>query len=276
MIVSAALLMLASGAAHALVNAILKSGGDKMSSRALIDGSSALLVLPLAFIVPFPHGAVGWLLASFAIHLVYLIAVIKAFEGADMSAVYPVMRGTAPVIAALVSVLWLRDPISLPVIVGIAMVTTGTALSAWWNAPDRKALGWALLTGATIAAYTVIDAKGVRSSPSAISYIVWVFLLLGFGIGTLFALWRGPRFLAEARSQWKPGLAAGALSIVTYGLALWAYRLGDVPRLAALRETSILFGVGIAVLVLKENVGRARLIGAGLIAVGAAMLIVSR
>lgn len=276
MIASAALLMLASGAAHALVNAILKSGGDKMSSRALIDGSSALLVLPLAFIVPFPHGAVGWLLASFAIHLVYLIAVIKAFEGADMSAVYPVMRGTAPVIAALVSVLWLRDPISLPVIVGIAMVTTGTALSAWWNAPDRKALGWALLTGATIAAYTVIDAKGVRSSPSAISYIVWVFLLLGFGIGTLFALWRGPRFLAEARSQWKPGLAAGALSIVTYGLALWAYRLGDVPRLAALRETSILFGVGIAVLVLKENVGRARLIGAGLIAVGAAMLIVSR
>lgn len=276
MIASAALLMLASGAAHALVNAILKSGGDKMSSRALIDGSSALLVLPLAFIVPFPHGAVGWLLASFAIHLVYLIAVIRAFEGADMSAVYPVMRGTAPVIAALVSVLWLRDPISLPVIVGIAMVTTGTALSAWWNAPDRKALGWALLTGATIAAYTVIDAKGVRSSPSAISYIVWVFLLLGFGIGTLFALWRGPRFLAEARSQWKPGLAAGALSIVTYGLALWAYRLGDVPRLAALRETSILFGVGIAVLVLKENVGRARLIGAGLIAVGAAMLIVSR
>lgn len=276
MIASAALLMLASGAAHALVNAILKSGGDKMSSRALIDGSSALLVLPLAFIVPFPHGAVGWLLASFAIHLVYLTAVIKAFEGADMSAVYPVMRGTAPVIAALVSVLWLRDPISLPVIVGIAMVTTGTALSAWWNAPDRKALGWALLTGATIAAYTVIDAKGVRSSPSAISYIVWVFLLLGFGIGTLFALWRGPRFLAEARSQWKPGLAAGALSIVTYGLALWAYRLGDVPRLAALRETSILFGVGIAVLVLKENVGRARLIGAGLIAVGAAMLIVSR
>ena len=273
MIAPAALLMLASGAAHAAVNAILKSGGDKMSSRALIDGSSALLVLPLAFIVPFPHAAMGWLLASFAVHLVYLVAVIKAFEGADMSAVYPVMRGTAPVIAALASVLWLRDPISLPVVAGIALVTGGTALAAWWNAPDRRALGWALLTGATIAAYTVIDAKGVRASPSAVSYIVWVFLLLGFGIGTLFALWRGPRFLAEARSQWRPGLIAGALSIVTYGLALWAYRLGDVPRLAALRETSILFGVAIAVFVLKENVGRARLAGAALIATGAALLI---
>lgn len=118
MIAAASLLMLASGAAHALVNTILKSGGDKMSSRALIDGSSALLVLPLAFVVPFPHEAAHWLLASFAVHLVYLVAVIKAFEGADMSAVYPVMRGSAPVVAALVSVMWLGDPISPGVALG--------------------------------------------------------------------------------------------------------------------------------------------------------------
>lgn len=272
----AALLMLASGAAHAVVNAILKSGGDKLSSRALIDGSSALLILPLAFIVPLPAGAWGWLLASFAVHLAYLICLVKAFEGADMSAVYPVMRGSAPVLAAAASVLWLRDPITLAVTLGVMLVSLGTVTVAWWNPPSRRALLWALATGATIAAYTVIDAKGARAAPSAISYIVWVFLLLGFGIGALFALWRGPRFVAEARSQWKPGLAAGALSIVTYGLALWAYRLGDVPRLAALRESSILFGVGIAWLVLKEPIGRARLVGAGVIAAGSAVLIALR
>lgn len=272
----AALLMLASGAAHAVVNAILKSGGDKLSSRALIDGSSALLILPLAFIVPLPAGAWGWLLASFAVHLAYLICLVKAFEGADMSAVYPVMRGSAPVLAAAASVLWLRDPITLAVALGVLLVSLGTVTVAWWNPPSRRALLWALATGATIAAYTVIDAKGARAAPSAISYIVWVFLLLGFGIGALFALWRGPRFVAEARSQWKPGLAAGALSIVTYGLALWAYRLGDVPRLAALRESSILFGVGIAWLVLKEPIGRARLVGAGVIAAGSAVLIALR
>lgn len=269
----AALLMVASGAAHAVVNAILKSGGDKMSSRALIDGSSALLVLPLAFLIPLPHGAWTWLFASFAVHLAYLIAVIKAFESADMSAVYPAMRGTAPVLAALVSVLWLGDPITPHAALGITLVSAGTALVAWWNAPDRRALAWALATGATIAAYTVIDARGVRVAPSAISYIVWVFLFLGFGIGALFALWRGPRFLTAARSQWRPGLAAGALSIVTYGLALWAYRLGDVPRLAALRETSIVFGVAIALFALKETVSKARLGGAALIALGAAVLI---
>ena len=274
MIDLAALLMLASGASHAVVNAVLKSGGDKMSSRALIDGSSALLILPFAFLVPLPHGAWTWLVASFAVHLIYLICVIKAFEGADMSAVYPVMRGTAPVLAAMVSVLWLGDPISPGVALGIALVSTGTALVAWWNAPSKRALLWALATGVTIAAYTVIDAKGVRAAPSAVSYIVWVFVMLGFGIGAIFAIWRGPRFVIAARSQWKPGLIAGALSLVTYGFALWAYRLGDVPRLAALRESSILFGVLIAWLFLKEKVGKPRLAGAALIAVGAAALLV--
>lgn len=274
MIDLAALLMLASGASHAVVNAVLKSGGDKMSSRALIDGSSALLILPFAFLVPLPHGAWPWLVASFSVHLIYLICLIKAFEGADMSAVYPVMRGTAPVLAAIVSVLWLGDPISPGVALGIALVSTGTALVAWWNAPSKRALLWALATGVTIAAYTVIDAKGVRAAPSAFSYIVWVFVMLGFGIGAIFAIWRGPRFVIAARSQWKPGLIAGALSLVTYGLALWAYRLGDVPRLAALRESSILFGVLIAWLFLKEKVGKPRLVGAALIAVGAAALLV--
>ena len=276
MIAAASLLMLGSGAAHAVVNAILKSRGDKLSSRALIDGSSALLILPLVLIVPLPSGAWLWLLASWVTHLVYLVCLIKAFEAADMSAVYPVMRGTAPVIAAAVSVAVLGDPLTLAVACGVLLVSFGTMLVAWWNAPSAKALGWAFATGATIAAYTVIDAAGVRAAPSPLSYIAWVFLMLGGGIGALFAVWRGPRFLIEARAQWKPGLLAGALSIVTYGLALWAYRLGDVPRLAALRETSIVFGVGIAAFALNEQVGRSRVIGAGLIAAGAGVLLALR
>ncbi len=276
MIAAASLLMLGSGAAHAVVNAILKSGGDKMSSRALIDGSSALLILPLVLVVPLPSGAWLCLAASWVTHLVYLVCLIKAFESADMSAVYPIMRGVAPVIAALVSIFALGEPITWAVAAGVLLVSLGTMLAAWWNAPSRHALGWALATGATIAAYTVIDAAGVRAAPSSLSYIAWVFLMLGGGIGALFAIWRGPRFLSEARAQWKPGLIAGSLSIITYGFALWAYRLGDVPRLAALRETSILFGVGIAFFALKERVDRSRLVGVSLIAAGAGVLLALR
>jgi len=139
----------------------------------------------------------------------------------------------------------------------------------------RASLGWALATGACIAVYTVIDAQGVRAAPSALSYVVWVFISLGSGIAALFAVWRGPRFLLAARSEWKPGLVAGALSILTYGLALSAFRLADVPRLAALRETSILFATAIAVIFLKETLTRGRLLGILGIAAGAAVLIVS-
>ncbi|WP_091740487.1 DMT family transporter [Phenylobacterium immobile] len=271
----ASMMILTSGAAHAVVNAILKSGKDKMSSRALIDGSSAILVLPALFFLPPPHGAWGWLAASFAIHLVYLICLIKAFEGADMSAAYPIMRGSAPVLASLFAVVVLGERLSASAAAGVGLVSAGTLLIASGHRTNKRMLLWALATGASIAAYTVVDAAGVRASPSAPSYIAWVFLSLGFGIGAIFAIWRGPAFLLAARAEWKAGLAAGALSVVTYGLALWAYRLDDVPRLAALRETSILFGLLIAVLVLKERAPVLRIAGALTIALGAAILLLT-
>ena len=96
MVQIASLMMLASGMAHAVVNAILKSGKDKMSSRALIDGFSALLMAPAAFFNPLPHGAWGWLAASWVTHLVYLVCLIRAFERADMTVAYPILRGVAP------------------------------------------------------------------------------------------------------------------------------------------------------------------------------------
>jgi drug/metabolite transporter (DMT)-like permease len=270
---AASLMILTSGAAHALVNLILKSGRDKMSSRALIDGASALIVLPAAFLVPLPHGAWGWLMGSWFTHLIYLICLIRAFEAADMSVAYPIARGVAPALAAAVAVAVFGEPISPGVAVGVALVSAGVIAVGLGRHVSRPALLWSAATGISIAIYTVIDAQGVRAAPTAASYIVWVFLSLGGGIGLLFALWRGPTFLLEARSQWRPGLAAGALSIVTYGLALWAYRLGDTPRLAALRETSILFGTALAVFVLKERMTLGRLAGVGAIAAGAAALL---
>jgi drug/metabolite transporter (DMT)-like permease len=271
----AAVMMVGSGATHAVVNAILKSGKDKMASRALIDGFSAIIIAPFAFFLPLPHGAWGWLAASGATHLVYLICLVEAFETADFSVAYPVMRGTAPVLAAVVSVGVFGEQLPRMTAVGIGLVSLGVIAMSLGRHADRKTLMWAAGTGVTIALYTVIDAHGVRAAPSAASYIVWVFLSLGFGIAVLFAIWRGPVFILAARTQWKPGLVAGALSIVTYGLALWALRLGDTPRLAALRETSILFAALIAVVFLKERLTRSRAAAVASIAAGAAVLIVS-
>jgi drug/metabolite transporter (DMT)-like permease len=271
---TASLMILVSGAAHAVVNAIFKSGGDKMASRALIDGFSAVLVFPAAFILPLPIHAWVWLAGSVATHLVYLFCLIKAFESADMTVAYPIARGVAPALASALAVLAFHEPISLPVIAGVVLVSLGVMTVGLGRHVERRALAWAIATGVSIATYTVIDAQGVRAAPSAPSYIVWEFLLVGGGIGLLFALWRGPIFLLAARAQWPLGLTAGALSIVTYGLAMWAFRLGATPRLAALREISILFGVTIAIVFLKERVTAARLAGIASIGAGAVVLLV--
>ncbi len=266
-------LMLVSGFFHAVVNAILKAGNDKMSSRALIDGFSAFLAAPIIFFVPLPQHAWGWLFSSWIVHVLYLVSLVKAFETLDMTVAYPISRGLAPVLAAAGAVLLFHEPITVGIAVGVLLVSGGVVAIGFRRDISRKALGWSALTGVSIALYTVIDAQGVRAAPTALSYIAWTFLLLGFGIGSLFAVWRGKTFAATAIEQWKPGLAAGALSIVTYGLALLALRWGAVPRLAALRETSILFATIIAVLFLGERIDARRGIGVFLVAAGAMWLL---
>jgi drug/metabolite transporter (DMT)-like permease len=272
---AASVLMLVSGLAHAIVNAILKAGKDKMSGRALIDGFSALLVAPAAFLVPLPTNAWGWMSASFVVHVLYLVTLIKSFEQSDMSVAYPIARGLAPTLAAIGAVAIFHEPISTVVACGIALIAVGVMFIGISHTLNKSALLWASLTGACIAGYTVIDAQGVRAAPTAASYIVWTFMILGIGIGGIFAVWRGKTFLISAAAQWRPGLVAGGLSIFSYGFALLALRLGATPRLAALRETSILFGTAIAVVFLRERLTRPRYLGVIAIALGAILLVAS-
>lgn len=269
----AGLMIVASGAVHAAVNVILKSGRDKMSGRALLDGFSAVLVLPFAFFVPFPVAAAPWLAASWVVHLAYVVCLVQAFSHSDMLVAYPIARGVAPALAATAAVVLLGERVTAPTAAGIGLITLGVLTTTGGVRVDRRGLGWALATGVCIALYTVLDAEGARRSPSAASYIVWAFLTFGGGIGLVFMLWRGPRFLLAAQAEWRWGLAAGALSILTYGLALAAYRLAPVGRLAALRETSILFGVLLAILVLKERPTPGRVAGAAAVAAGAMILL---
>jgi drug/metabolite transporter (DMT)-like permease len=270
---AASILILISGFAHAVVNAILKAGNDKMSRRALIDGFSALILAPAAFFVPLPTNAWSWLIASAVVHGLYLFALIKSFEQSDMTVAYPIARGVAPMLAAAGAVAIFNEPISVFVVVGIVSIASGVMCIGVSHKLERSALLWAALTGICIASYTVIDAQGVRAAPTAFSYIVWTFLMLGGALGTFFALWRGRAFFVSVAGQWKPGLMAGALSIISYGFALMAFRLGATPRLAALRETSILFGTAIAVIFLKERLTKLRLGGVMAIALGAIVLI---
>ncbi len=119
----------------------------------------------------------------------------------------------------------------LPAAAGIALVSGGVITVGLGRHVEPRALVWAGSTGVTIALYTVIDGQGVRAAPSTGSYIVWTYLVaLGGGIGGLFAAWRGTAFTVAARTEWRAGLMAGALSIVPYASALAAYRLGGAAH----------------------------------------------
>lgn len=273
MIDIAALMMIASGSIHAIVNAILKGGRDRMAGRALIDGSSAIFVLPLIAFVPLPHGAWGWLAASATIHFIYLIALIRAFDSADLSSAYPILRGTAPLLTAGVTIGLLGEHARPGEIAGIAVIGCAMFALVAGRHIGRAGLGWALLTGACIAAYTVVDAHGVRAAPTPFSYIAWVFFLMGITVVAGFAVMTRGRVFASAMAQWRPGVIAGALSVISYALALNALAIGPIAPLAALRETSMVTARVIAVVFLKEQVTPKRAIAVLGILAGAALIL---
>lgn len=272
-LLAASLMMIASGSIHALVNAIVKGGRDKAAARALTDGASAAIMLPVLPFVALPAGAWGWLAASTVAHGVYLYALVRAYGRADLSTAYPVLRGTAPVLTALVTIGLLDEPASGWDVAGIALIAGAMAVLVTGRHLDRESLGWSLLTGATIAIYTVIDAQGVRAAPAPASYIVWLFVLMGVATPIMFAVVTRGAVFRSARSQWRPGVIAGALSIVTYGLALSAFALGPTAPLAALRETGMVTALAIAAFGLKERVGWQRGAAVLLILGGAAAIL---
>lgn len=269
----AAALMVASGSFHAVVNAIVKAGRSTMAARAATDGTSAILLLPATLLVPAPAGAWPYLAASAAIHGVYLVALVRAYERADFSAAYPVLRGVAPLITALVTLGWLGEHATPVQVAGIALLGGGMVGLAIGRHLDPAALGWALLSGTCTACYTVVDAMGVRAAPSPASYIVYDFALMGTLVVALFALLSRGQVFADMRAQWRPSAIAGALSIVTYGAALYAFSLGPTAPLAALRETGMVTALLIGFLFLGERVTPRRAAAVCAILGGAALIL---
>jgi drug/metabolite transporter (DMT)-like permease len=266
-------MMIASGSIHAIVNAILKGGKDKLAGRAIIDGSSALILLPALLFLPLPHGAWGWLVASALLHCLYLFALVRAFQTSDLSAAYPILRGTAPLLTAALAIGVFGELASTRELLGIALIGGAVLAMVAGRHIGAAGLGWSLLTAVTISTYTVIDAAGVRAAPEPWSYIAWLFVVMGACVVTCFGLLSKGAIFASARQQWRPGVVAGALSILTYGLALQALALGPTAPLAALRETGMLTALLISVLFLGERVTALRALSVLGILGGAALIL---
>ncbi|MCM1958230.1 DMT family transporter [Acinetobacter modestus] len=267
-------LILIAAVCHATWNAIVKAGTNKFLTTVLVTASAAVLAALLLPFFPMPHSdSWPYILASTAIQILYFGMVAKIYRVADMGLTYPLIRGTAPLIVAVLGTLLLHEQLHFNAWLGIITISIGI-LSMILAAPKtgRKGIGLALLNAVLIAGYTLLDGHGVRLAGSAIAYILWSFVLSGL-IFFIFALKMRYRQMTEYfRHNWHLGLIGGIGSFFSYGLALWAMTLAPVAIVAALRETSILFATLISIFILKERINAVRIISSCLILVGALIL----
>ncbi|MEI9932495.1 MAG: EamA family transporter [Rhizomicrobium sp.] len=231
---------------------------------------------PALFFVPLPHGRAIWFLCGTAlVHAIYELLLVKSYESAAFTAVYPVARGTGPLFTALGAILILHEQPPLLEMIGILLVCGGViAIGVSHRATEgaKEGLLYALGTGFTIGCYTLIDASGVRSVAQPFTYVLWFFVAHGLCVLVTAPGIRGRAVVIEARRQWKLGALLGVLSITTYGSAMLAYRFGATAQLAALRETSVLFGTALAMSFLGEHMTARRWLAAIVIAAGAILL----
>jgi drug/metabolite transporter (DMT)-like permease len=271
------LLVLLGAALHATWNALVKAGSDRYLDTALVVTGAALLTLLWLPFLPLPSRA-SWpyLAASVLIHQGYFALIALSYRTGDMSLVYPLTRGTAPALTALGSALVLREHPSWGGWAGMLLVSGGVLLLA---CDTRRSEGvhapavlLALANAGVVALYTLVDGTGVRLSGQAFSYTSWGFLLSALLFTPVAFLVRGREAARYLCQQWRRSLIGGGCSVAAYSLALWAMTRASIPSVAALRETSILFGVLIAAFTLKERVTRFRFAAALLVLAGVVII----
>jgi drug/metabolite transporter (DMT)-like permease len=285
-------LVILAAALHACWNAIVKSIDDRLTVMAVLGLAGAVVSLPVALVAAPPAaGAVPFLVASVLVHGIYNLLLIALYGDADFNQAYPLARGISPPAVALFAVLVVGEPLSALQVAGLAVLSAGllgVALpAAGGRRPGaaggdgtRRAVVLAVLTGLAIATYTVCDGLGVRRCGTPFGYGGWLFV----GQGAIVpAVWLWHRLAEAGGAQrvralrvprellWRAALA-GMISVLAYGLVLWAQTRGALAIVAGLRETSVVFGAAIGATVFGEPLPSRRVAASVLIAAGAVAL----
>lgn len=258
MSVSVMLAVLGSALLHALWNSLMKVGNSRLQAMVTLSLGEVVIGLPVALIwgAGFNTAAIPWVLASGVTHFFYKFFLASAYEHGDLSRVYPIARGAAPLMVALVSAAVLSDVISPPEYAGIAVLGAGILLMAqgvFRNGESRKLLPFALGSACATAAYTLIDGTGARISGNAVAYVAWVFVADGLGFAAIMLGWKGRGLLPQDRAMLGRGGLAAAASFGAYAVSVWAMTVAPIALVAALRETSILFAVLIGWMLFGEK-----------------------
>ncbi len=257
---------------HASWNALIKLGASKMTGMlilTLVQGGAGLII---ALSRPWPDAQVWlWLLASGVFHSAYKLFLAYAYEQGDLSRVYPIARGAAPLMVVVISALFLADVILLWEYLGVFVLGLGIltmAQGVFSSGESRRLVPLAIGSAMATAGYSLVDGLGARVSGDATAYVGWLFALDALFFTPICLALRGRAVLVADRRAWVMGSLAAGASYGAYAIAVWAMTVAPIALVAALRETSILFAVLIGWVWFGERLGVTKAIAAALIVGG--------
>jgi drug/metabolite transporter (DMT)-like permease len=268
--------VLAAAILHATWNALVKSDGDRMILLGGMVAVEALICLALLSFFPLPPvSAIPFLIASALLHSTYKLFLLRAYSLGDLSQVYPIARGSAPLLVALFAALFAGEALTLETVGGVAIIAVGimslSFLSGGFARSGRGMLAASLATGTMIAAYTVVDGSGARHLGSPHVFMIWATILDAAIFLPAVILLRKDAVRRMLR-RWRPATLAGGITLGAYWLVVWALTQAPMASVSALRETSVIFGALIGSLLFKEPQGRRRVLAATLVAAGVVLL----
>lgn len=270
--------VLAAAACHAGWNTLLKLRLEPLLATILVAMASGLVAVPFALVTGLPDAAAWpWLGASVVIHIGYYFTLAEAYRFGDLGQVYPIARGTAPLMTAGLAAVWLQEALGVYGWAGVTLLAGGILLLAVRGGRpsrqfDTRSVVFAVLCSLTITAYTLVDGIGARLAGASTAYTAWLFLVSG-GAMALYGFARiGRKLTAEFAANWHMAMAGAVLSTAAYAIAIWAMTIAPIALVAALRETSVLFGALFATLVLREPWLLPRIAAALVVLAGALLL----
>ncbi len=268
-------LVLTSAAMHAAWNALLKGGSDRLRSVTVMAVTTSMVGGLAALFLPFPRiESWGCIALSAALHVVYNLLLVASYRHGDLGVSYPIARGSSPLLVAVGALVVAHERLDVLSITGVGLISLGIfgLASESRKALPSRTLVPALLTGVTIAAYTLADGMGARLSGQSQAYAAWLFVSYGPAMLLIFFLWRGraDQFRLDAESA--RSALGGIVSMAAYAIVIWAASVSPMGPVSALRETGVVFAALFGRIFLAERLGPQRLAACTIVAVGAACL----
>lgn len=268
-----AAIILVAAALHAGWNALIKISGDRIAVMAVMTLVGSLISMILLPFVENPSPE-SWplLFVTILLHTGYSFFLAIAYDHGDLGQVYPIARGSAPILVTVGAIVFANEYLATPALIGVACLAVGVMTLTFDKTngvrANPKAVIYALATGLCIASYTVVDGIGARKADSVLGFAVWLTLGDGLLIFLIALIWKRAKIWRVARENFGKGLAGGAMQVGAYWIIVWALALAPMGMVSALRETSVLFAALISTFILKEGFGVWRFVSAGLITFG--------